>query len=122
MFFNQKSAPLPSEESDFISMTQIGSVRADEFEIGTVRDVVESVGVPKKQFDGSERLFPQEPLRRCQEWMTEVVEKLSEEGILERPHASQCVENETIVATIIVGIAEATVSIFTYEFPSSVHS
>ncbi|KAK0103861.1 hypothetical protein ONS96_004970 [Cadophora gregata f. sp. sojae] len=83
MFFNHKPAPPPSAEVDFISMAQIGSIGVEAFENGRVQEVVETVPEPKRQFDGPKRLFPQEPVRRCQEWMVDVVHTLGKEGVLE---------------------------------------
>lgn len=39
---------------------------------------------PKKQFEGARRLFPQEPIRRCQEWTAEAIQSLVEAGVLKR--------------------------------------
>jgi hypothetical protein len=38
----------------------------------------------KKQFEGPRRLYPGEPIRRCQEWTKEAVETLAAEGVLEK--------------------------------------
>jgi len=94
MLFNHKPSSPPSDEADYISMTQIGRVRVQEFENGRLKQVVESVEEPKKQFDGTRRLFPQEPLRRCQEWTAEVIARLGKEGVLlEESHGFQSLHN-----------------------------
>jgi hypothetical protein len=70
----------PEQEADFIGLERLGYVEVERCE--GVREVVDSVEPPKKQFEGARRLYPGEKLRRCQEWVGEVVEKLRGEGIL----------------------------------------
>lgn len=94
MFFNHKQSSIPLDEADFLSMTQIGCVSVQGFEKGRMKQVVESVEEPKKQFEGARRLFPREPLRRCQEWMAEVIARLGNEGVLlEESHDFQSLRN-----------------------------
>ena len=57
MFFNHKQSSIPLNEADFLSMTQIGCVSVQDFEDRRLKQVVESVEEPKKQFDGPRRLF-----------------------------------------------------------------
>jgi hypothetical protein len=45
-------------------------------------EICRSIPPPKKQFNGPKRLYPKEPLRRCQEWIDEAVEALISNGIL----------------------------------------
>lgn len=67
-------------------------VFADKKLIGTVSHadyprflaVCQTIPVPKKQFDGAKRLYPKEPLRRCQEWAKEAIEALVEQRVIQR--------------------------------------
>lgn len=46
-----------------------------------MKDVVESVSPPKKQYDETKRLFLGEKLRRCQEWVSGVLLVIKEQGV-----------------------------------------
>ncbi len=47
-----------------------------------MREVVESVEAPEKQFEGGKRLYREQPVRRCQELVGEVIRKLRECRVL----------------------------------------
>ena len=47
-----------------------------------IRTICDAIPPPKKQFNGPKRLFPKEPLRRCQEWTNEAVQALTAAGVL----------------------------------------
>lgn len=83
MTFEDKSLLVSPEEEDpsFISKLKIGSVSQNDFP-DTFRNVCLSVEPPKKQFDGPKRLFPREPLRRCQEWTADAKKALGEAEVL----------------------------------------
>uniref|UniRef100_A0A4E9DS25 Uncharacterized protein n=1 Tax=Gibberella zeae TaxID=5518 RepID=A0A4E9DS25_GIBZA len=61
-------------------MTQIGVIAANDTH--RLRAVCESNPPPKKQFNGIKRIDPRKPLRRCQEWASETIDILCEQGVL----------------------------------------
>ncbi|CAJ2512769.1 Uu.00g008880.m01.CDS01 [Anthostomella pinea] len=72
----------PAREDDInLGQTLLGLVSAFNFE--RVDQICREIPVPKKQFNGHKRLYPREPLRRCQEWTKEALEALTREGVLE---------------------------------------
>ena len=81
MSFEEKDAEKPGNGADFVSRTRIGSVAAASFD--RIRGICEGVDVPKKQFEGPRRLYPNKPLRRCQEWTAEAITALVRKGVLE---------------------------------------
>ncbi|KAL3434194.1 hypothetical protein BDV09DRAFT_98836 [Aspergillus tetrazonus] len=82
MIFNHRFCGKPEDEPVFLSKVRIGAVRIDDYESGRLLSVCQEVEVPKKQFQGAKRLFPEEELRRCQEWAGEVVALLKERRLL----------------------------------------
>ena len=83
MVFEDKTYANPPEEENpsFISKVAIGTVAENHYP-HKFREICLSVGAPKKQFDGPKRLFPHEPLRRCQEWTADAIRALRESGVL----------------------------------------
>lgn len=95
MIYEDKPTTSPPEEDpSFIDKVVIGIVdaTATTTSTATVTAMLESirsilrgnVPPPKKQFDGPRRLFPQEPIRRCQEWTAEAINALVEAGALKQ--------------------------------------
>ncbi|KAL4817800.1 hypothetical protein BDW67DRAFT_26152 [Aspergillus spinulosporus] len=82
MTFNHRFCNKPEDEPMFLSKERIGAVRIDDYESGRFLSVCQEIEVPKKQFQGAKRLFPEEKLRRCQEWAAEAVALLKERGLL----------------------------------------
>jgi hypothetical protein len=86
MIFEHRIAAEPPEElPGFCAKEKLGVVAVAEY--GRVLGICEGVPVPKKQFQGAKRLYPLEPLRRCQEWVREATGELRGEGVL----ISECV-------------------------------
>ncbi|WEW56709.1 hypothetical protein PRK78_002157 [Emydomyces testavorans] len=84
MTYETKPASRPPEEDpSFLTKVLIGTVQA-AMHPDMYRTVCCSVQPPKKQFDGPRRLFPQEPIRRCQEWTAEAIQALTDAGILKQ--------------------------------------
>lgn len=81
MTFEEKSAQRPEISPGFVGKTHLGTVSASKR--GLVGEVCRSIPAPKKQFHGPRRIYPDEPLRRCQEWTKEAVEALKANGALE---------------------------------------
>lgn len=61
----------------------IGTVSKADFDSGRVEEICRAVPVPKKQFDGPKRLYPKEPLYKCQEWTRDAVQALKAAGVLQ---------------------------------------
>jgi hypothetical protein len=88
MQHDHKKAKRPQDSVTFVSKTYLGiTSHADYASVGKICNTIEP---PKKQFIGGKRLYPNEPIRRCQEWTKEAIEALRTEGILE-----DAVETET---------------------------
>ncbi|KKZ63732.1 hypothetical protein EMCG_01966 [[Emmonsia] crescens] len=81
MTFEDKPCKKPEESASFQSKDFVGKVSAVNF--SRIKGICETIPAPKKQFEGPRRLYPQEPIRRCQEWTTEVIEALVNEHVLE---------------------------------------
>ncbi|KAJ5343372.1 uncharacterized protein N7506_003196 [Penicillium brevicompactum] len=82
MKHNDKPAKKPEESGTYQSKEFIGRVAAADF--ARILPTCESIPPPKKQFEGARRLYPKEPLRRCQEWTQEAVNALVNAGILKK--------------------------------------
>jgi hypothetical protein len=82
MIHNDKPAKKPEESATYQSKEFIGKVAAADFV--RIKPTCESVPAPRKQFEGPRRLYPNEPLRRCQEWTQEAVNALVSAGILKK--------------------------------------
>ncbi|EAS30404.2 uncharacterized protein CIMG_05883 [Coccidioides immitis RS] len=84
MLYEDKPTAFPPEhDPSFLGKVLIGTVEA-AMHPDTFRRVCYSVSPPTKQFEGPHRLFPQEPIRRCQEWTSETIDALTDAGILKR--------------------------------------
>lgn len=88
MTFEQESRQRPEDSMDFIAKRFLGWVSSECLDV--VGDVCQSIQAPKKQFDKSRRLYPKEPLRRCQEWTAEVIDALMLRGVVQvkQPNAA----------------------------------
>lgn len=91
MEFEERESGDCETADTFVEKTYLGEVGTGD--VYQLRGISRANPAPKKQFDGGKRLFPGEPLRRCQEWTAETIELLASEGILLSPgHAG--VEDE----------------------------
>lgn len=81
MAFGHKVAKKPEDSASFIAKSRIGTVSEAGF--ARVQPVIERIPPPPKQFNGPKRINPSKPLRRCQEWTTEAIQALKDEGILQ---------------------------------------
>ncbi|KAG6019737.1 hypothetical protein E4U41_003125 [Claviceps citrina] len=79
-FEKEKTAQRPESRAGYVGKILLGRVAAGD--LARVEDICRGVPPPKKQFQGGRRLFPKEPLRRCQEWTRETIEALRAEGVL----------------------------------------
>jgi hypothetical protein len=80
MVFEAKQDVCPRDSTEFIGQHLLGWVPVDGY--AAMEELCRNHPPPKKQFDGPRRLFPKEPLRRCQEWTKEACEALVSGGIL----------------------------------------
>ncbi|PMD40206.1 hypothetical protein L207DRAFT_335439 [Hyaloscypha variabilis F] len=71
----------PEESHTFMSKSSLGWVDAEGY--GRINEICSSIPPPKKQFDGPKKIYPSEPLRRCQEWTQEAVQALRSSGVLQ---------------------------------------
>lgn len=86
--------PLKSETGE--SVRPIGWVLREDF-FNRVQHVCRGIPPPKKQYDGPrKRLFPHEPIRKCQEWTAEAIDALRRAEVLERLSSTD--EKGTIMA------------------------
>ena len=81
MRFEQKATRRPEDSASFVEKTFLGWVLVENY--GYIEDTCRNIPPPKKQFNGPKRLYPKEPLRRCQEWTNEAVETLFSSGVLQ---------------------------------------
>lgn len=85
MRFETKAAKRPEDSVTFVDKTLLGWVTAGNFQY--IEGVCRGVPPPLKQFDGPKRLYPKEPLRRCQEWTNETILALNANGLLQTEEA-----------------------------------
>lgn len=69
-----KPAKKPELSFTYHEKVAIGKVAAANYH--RMKPICDGVSPPKKQFDGLQRLYPDEPIWRCQEWTNEAVDAL----------------------------------------------
>ncbi|KAG7117504.1 hypothetical protein HYQ46_011095 [Verticillium longisporum] len=72
----------PEDSPEYLGKSCLGWVDVNDYP--RVNDICTGVPPPKKQFRGPKRLYPKEPLRRCQEWVKEAIQALESNGVLHR--------------------------------------
>lgn len=80
MTFESKPGNRPEDSNGFVEKTLLGWVSANNHH--HIEYLCRTIPPPKKQFDGPKRLYPQEPLRRCQEWTKEATQRLISSNII----------------------------------------
>lgn len=80
MTYEERPSRDPQTSASFVSKTSIGYI--DSGALDSLRSVCMGNPPPKKQFNGPKRLYPKEPLRRCQEWTNETIDMLVANGVL----------------------------------------
>ena len=84
MIHEHRKAEQPEISNNFGGLKRlIGTVPSNNYV--NIRIAVNSIPPPKKQFDGPKKIYPNEPLRRCQEWTNEAIQTLIDRGILQLP-------------------------------------
>lgn len=81
MTHDYKQAPRPEESASFVSKDYLGTVTTANYP--RIRAICDSVPAPKKQYRLNTRLYPLEPIRRCQEWTAEAIQALIDAGVLQ---------------------------------------
>lgn len=81
MSFDTKPAKMPDNSASFQSKTEIGTVTAAKK--SRILEICRCMPPPKKQFQGPKKLYPNEPLRRCQEWTAEAIDALRVAQVLQ---------------------------------------
>jgi hypothetical protein len=81
MTFEVRRAERPENSPGFVDKTLLGWVSADK--VHHIERICRGIEAPRKQFDGPKRLYPKEPLRRCQEWTSEAIDALMADGVLQ---------------------------------------
>ncbi|KAL8296019.1 hypothetical protein RB600_001486 [Gaeumannomyces tritici] len=92
MTFEERETKKPEESNTFSGKKSLGWVAIADLD--RMRDICASNPPPKKQFDRAKRLYPNEPLRRCQEWTAETVASLTGEGVIQPHHSLAGVPEE----------------------------
>lgn len=80
MTFESKRGNRPEDSNSFVEKTFLGLVSVNNYH--HIEEICRTIPPPKKQFDGPRRLYPREPLRRCQEWTNEAIQILISNNIL----------------------------------------
>ena len=81
MTYQHRATSAPEESLTFEKSLPLGTVSVAN--LGRVDAVCQTIPPPKKQFQLSKRLYPNEPLRTCQEWASEAIEALKVAGVIE---------------------------------------
>jgi hypothetical protein len=81
MSHERKEAKRPDDSASYMGKEQIGTVSHEKYD--RIESIIFAIDAPKKQFDGPKRLYPREPLRRCQEWTEEAIQALKDANVLE---------------------------------------
>ncbi|KAI9737965.1 MAG: hypothetical protein M1834_009335 [Cirrosporium novae-zelandiae] len=79
---HRKSDQNPERSETFLSKELIGKVPIEKYL--HVKEICDSIAPPKKQFERNTRLYPSEPLRRCQEWTKEAIQKLKTAEVIQQ--------------------------------------
>lgn len=82
MTYEDKPGRKPEDSATFQSKTRIGKVT--QANLPRLKQICQGIPPPKKQFNGPHRLYPQEPLRRCQEWTAEAIQALTAAHVVQK--------------------------------------
>ncbi|KAF4445527.1 hypothetical protein F53441_10747 [Fusarium austroafricanum] len=74
----------PRLEATFQSWAEIGVIAVNN--LPRVQAICEANPPPGKQYHGLKKIDPAKPLRRCQEWTSETIGHLREQGVLLNPN------------------------------------
>ncbi|PVH74008.1 hypothetical protein DL98DRAFT_659087 [Cadophora sp. DSE1049] len=81
MTHGHKAAKKPEDSLTYVSKHLIGTVSHENY--ARIGSIVDMIPPPKKQFNGPKRIYPAEPIRRCQEWNAEAIQALKSAGVLQ---------------------------------------
>jgi hypothetical protein len=82
MVYEEKPRTKPEDSMTFESKIRIGTVMAANYP--RIKEICQGICPPKKQFEGPRRLYPQESLRRCQEWTAEAIQVLVDAQVIQQ--------------------------------------
>jgi hypothetical protein len=82
MTHGHRPAEKPNDWVDYQDKIYLGKVSIANY--SQIQPICDAIFSPKKQFEGPRRLYPAEPIRRCQEWTQEAIEALVAAGILQK--------------------------------------
>lgn len=80
MVHDDKAVRRPEDSATYQGKELIGQVTAANF--NQIKGICCTIPPPKKQFEGPRRLYPREPIRRCQEWTAEAIQALRDGNVL----------------------------------------
>ena len=98
MKYECKPGKKPENSASFSGKTYLGWIDVTHW--NQIGDICSRVPPPKKQFKGPKKLFPKEPLRRCQDWTREAIQALTDAGVLQIP-ANTAPNNAESVAGLV---------------------
>lgn len=80
MVYEAKATEEPEKSPVFAEKKRIRTFSKDDHPRFVA--IHQNIPAPKKQFKGARRLYPKEPLRRCQDWAEEAVDALVEQKVV----------------------------------------
>lgn len=80
MTYEEKTDEAPEEDGGYSSKKLLGSVTKERY--SRVFEICQGIPPPRKQFQYHKRLYPNEPLRSCQEWAREAIAALRAADVL----------------------------------------
>jgi hypothetical protein len=81
MSYGHKPGRKPEDSATYVGKEYIGTVSTTNYP--RIESIVNGIEPPKKQLDGPNRINPQEPLRRCQEWTAEAIQALKDASVID---------------------------------------
>ncbi|KAI9672637.1 MAG: hypothetical protein M1831_000072 [Alyxoria varia] len=81
MTYEEVISKSPESSIEFLGKEEVGALKIDNYK--DFLSICQSTPVPMRQFDGSKRLYPDQPLRRCEEWTNETVQALRASGVID---------------------------------------
>lgn len=80
MHFEHKVAKKPQDSGSYVGHHYLGFISSSDRQF--FKQICQSNPPPAKQFNGSKKINPRQPLRRCQEWTAETIAMLQSHGVL----------------------------------------
>ncbi|RKK70538.1 hypothetical protein BFJ69_g11800 [Fusarium oxysporum] len=77
---NTKLPKKPQDSGSYVGHHYLGFISSSDRQF--LKQICQSNPPPAKQFNGSKKINPRQPLRRCQEWTAEPIAMLQSHGVL----------------------------------------